>query len=82
MEYCQSVGADITKLALQFAVQHLAIATTLVGSASPENIRKNVAYIEEPIDAALLAKVLDVLRPIHNHNFTRGRPENRDALIS
>jgi L-galactose dehydrogenase len=82
VEYCQSIGADITKLALQFAVRHPAIATTLVGTASPENIRKNVAYIEEPIDLALLAKVLEVLQPIHNHNFTRGRHENRDEIIS
>jgi L-galactose dehydrogenase len=81
VEYCQSIGADITKLALQFAVAHPTIATTLVGTASPENIRKNVAYIEEPIDFELMAKVLEVLKPIHNHNFTRGRPENRDAII-
>lgn len=82
VEYCQSVGADITKLALQFAVQHPAIATTLVGTASPENIRKNVAYLEEPIDLELLAKVLEILQPIHHHNFTRGRTENRDAIIA
>ncbi|MDI1318884.1 MAG: aldo/keto reductase, partial [bacterium] len=81
VEYCASVGADITKLAIQFAVHHPGIATTLVGTASPENIRKNVAYIEEPIDFELMAKVLAVLKPIHNHNFTRGRPENRDAII-
>ena len=81
VEYCVSVGADITKLALQFAVHHPAIATTLVGTASPENIRKNVACIEEPVDFELMAKVLGVLKPIHNHNFTRGRPENRDAII-
>ena len=78
VEYCQSVGADITSLALQFAVQNPAIATTLVGTASPENIRKNVACVETPPDAELLAKVLALLAPIHNHNFTRGRPENRD----
>jgi L-galactose dehydrogenase len=29
-----------------------------------------------------MAKVFEVLKPIHNHNFTRGRPENRDAIIS
>ncbi|MDI1249748.1 MAG: aldo/keto reductase [Lacunisphaera sp.] len=81
VEYCASVGADITSLALQFAVHHPGIATTLVGTASPDNIRKNVAAIEAPIDFELMAKVLAVLQPIHNHNFTRGRPENRDALI-
>jgi L-galactose dehydrogenase len=81
VEYCQSVGADITKLAIQFAVHHPGIATTLVGTASPENIRKNVAYVEAPIDFELMARVFEILKPIHNHNFTRGRPENRDALI-
>lgn len=82
VEYCQSVGADIVKLAVQFCVAHPAIATTLVGSANPENVRKNIAFIEEPIDFELMAKVLELLKPIHNHNFTRGRPENRDPIIS
>ncbi|HEX2852555.1 MAG TPA: aldo/keto reductase [Opitutaceae bacterium] len=82
VEYCQSVGADIVKLAVQFCVAHPAIATTLVGSANPENVRKNVAFIDEPIDFELMAKVLELLKPIHNHNFTRGRPENRDPIVS
>lgn len=82
VEYCRSVGADIVKLAIQFAISHPGIATTLVGTASPDNIRKNVAYAEEPVDRELLGRVLEILRPIHNHNFTRGRPENRDPIIS
>lgn len=81
VEYCASVGADIVKLAIQFAIAQPEIATTLVGSANPENIRRNVAYVREPIDVELMAKVLELLRPIHNHNFTRGRPENRDPLV-
>lgn len=79
--YCQAVGADIVKLAVQFCVAHPTIATTLVGTANPENVRKNIRYLEEPIDFELMAQVLAILRPIHNHNFTRGRPENRDALV-
>ncbi len=82
VDYCRSIGVDIVQLAIQFAVSHPAIATTLVGTASPENIRKNIAYAEEPVDAELMAKVLGLLQPIHNHNFTRGRPENRDPLIA
>ncbi|MEO7413170.1 MAG: aldo/keto reductase [Opitutaceae bacterium] len=81
VEYCKSVGADIVKLAVQFCIAHPGIATTLVGSANPENIRKNAAFIEEPIDFELMAKVLELLRPIRNHNFTRGRPENRDPIV-
>jgi L-galactose dehydrogenase len=82
VEYCRSVGADIVKLAVQFAVGHPGIATTLVGSANPENIRRNVAYIDAPVDYELMAGVLRVLAPIRNFNFTRGRRENQDALVS
>ena len=82
VDYCRSVGADIVKLAVQFCVAHPGIATTLVGSANPENIRKNVAYAEAPIDFELMAKVLELLKPIQNHNFTRGRPENRDPIVA
>jgi L-galactose dehydrogenase len=82
VDYCKSVGADIVKLAVQFCITHPGIATTLVGSANPDNIRKNIAYIDEPIDFELMAKVLEILRPIHNHNFTRGRPESRDPIVA
>lgn len=81
VEYCQSVGADIVKLAVQYSISHPAIATTLVGTASPENIEKNVRFAEEPVDFELMARVLEILRPIHNHNFTRGREENRDPVL-
>ena len=81
IDYCESVGADIVKLAIQFAVAHPDIATTLVSSANPKNIRRNARYVSEPVDQELLARVLEILRPIHNHNFTRGRPENRDPLV-
>jgi L-galactose dehydrogenase len=82
VDYCKSVGADIVKLAVQFCVAHPGIATTLIGSANPENIRKNIAYADEPIDFELMGKVLELLKPIHNHNFTRGRPENRDPIVA
>ena len=81
VDYCRSVGADIVKLAIQFAIAHPAIATTLVGSANPENIRRNIGYADEPVDFELMARVLEILKPIHNHNFTRGRPENRDPIV-
>jgi len=82
VEYCESIGADIVKLAVQYSITHPEIATTLVGTANPENIRCNVAYAEEPIDQELLAIVLDILKPIHNHNFTRGLPANHDPLLA
>jgi L-galactose dehydrogenase len=81
VDYCHSVGADLVKLAIQFCVAHPAFATTLVGTANADLIRQNVAYLDEPIDFALMARVLELLQPIKNHNFTRGRPENRDPVV-
>ena len=81
VEYCQRRGIDIVKLALQFACSQPGIATTLVSTARPSNIRDNIAYVEQPADESLLAEVLEVLKPIHNFNFTRGWPEHRDLLL-
>ena len=41
-----------------------------------------VEYALAPIDFGLMAEVLSLLRPIHNHNYTRGRPENRDPILA
>ncbi|MBW8780499.1 MAG: aldo/keto reductase [Verrucomicrobia bacterium] len=82
VEYCKAIGADIVKLSIQFAVTHPDIATTLVGSANPDNIRQNIAHAEAPIDYELMARVLEILKPIHNHNFTRGLPANVDPIIA
>lgn len=74
--YCAEKGADISKLALQFAVAQPQIHTTLVGTASAANIQKNVAWIEEPLDEQLLAEVQAILTPIHNQSWISGNPEN------
>ena len=81
VQHCQKRGIDIVKLAIQFACSQPNIATTLVSTARPSNIRDNIAYVEEPPDESQLAEVLEVLKPIHNFNFTRGRLENRDLVL-
>jgi L-galactose dehydrogenase len=74
--HCRERGASIEKLAVQFAVAHPQIATTLVGSASPDNMRRNVEWISEPTDQKLLDEVLAILKPIHIVTWQSGRPEN------
>ncbi|MEA3189331.1 MAG: hypothetical protein QOD99_3161, partial [Chthoniobacter sp.] len=44
--------------------------------ASPDRILQNIREVEEPLDEALLAGVLEILKPIHNVTWTSGRPEN------
>jgi L-galactose dehydrogenase len=80
VEYCAARGADIVKLAVQFSCSNPDIATTLVSTARPKNIRDNVAFVEEPIDENLLSEILNLLKPIHNFNYTRGRHEYRDPI--
>jgi L-galactose dehydrogenase len=81
VEFCRREGLDIVKLAVQYAISHPGIATTLVGSASAGNMRKNIAFAEAPVEFEAIARVLEILKPIRNHNFTRGRPENRDEIV-
>lgn len=80
--HCKARGEDIVKLAVQFCLAQPDIATTLVGTARPRNMRDNIAFANEPLNHELLAEVLEILAPIHNHNFTRGLPVHRDPLLS
>jgi L-galactose dehydrogenase len=74
--FCREHGADISRLALQFSVAQPDLATTLVGTASPENMAKNVRWVQEPMDPELLSHVMQMLEPIHNQTWPSGRPEN------
>ncbi|MBA2942651.1 aldo/keto reductase [Paenibacillus sp. CGMCC 1.16610] len=74
-EFCASRGMDIAKLAVQYATANERIPTTLVSTASPENISKNIAWTDEPMDTGLLREVLDILKPIHNKSWVSGRAE-------
>ena len=75
-EFCRSQGADIAKLALQFSCQHEDLATTIAGSANPDNIRKWAQWLAEPIDQQMISQVLEILKPIHNISHAEGLPEN------
>ncbi len=79
-EHCKAKGASIERLAVQFAVDHPGIATTVVGSASPVQMQQNIAAMDEPIDRALLAQVLDILKPVHNVTWRSGHPQNDQGL--
>ncbi len=77
-EHCAARGVDIAQLALQFSLSHEDMATCIVGSANPDNVRKWAEWADEPIDRQLLGEVLAVLRPVHDWFYVEGRPENND----
>lgn len=51
---CKEWGVDITEVALQFAIDHPSIVSTLVGTANPANIEKNVKWAEKKADPELV----------------------------
>lgn len=60
-EHCKAKGYPIEKLAMQYALSNDRIATTLFSSANPANVKKNLAFIEEPIDWDLVHEVQEII---------------------
>ena len=75
-EHCQQAGVDIAQLAIQFCVANPDLATTISGSANPNNIRNWAKWAAQPLDQTLLNEVLEILRPVHNIGHREGLPEN------
>ena len=67
--FCQQQGYPIEKLAIQFSTSlNPRIATTLFSSANPDNVLKNIGYVNEPMDEEL---VKEVQRIIGDQMFVR-----------
>src|SRR5258708_1600958 len=74
VRFCRQQGADISQLAMQFSLANPDVATTLVGMADTETLKKNVRCLDTPPDPTLLADVQAILAPIHNESWPSGRP--------
>jgi aryl-alcohol dehydrogenase-like predicted oxidoreductase len=59
--YCREVGYPIEKLAMQFAVSNERIASTVFSTTRPDNLKRNIEFINEPIDWELVAKVREII---------------------
>lgn len=62
-QHCKSKGYPIEKLAMQYSVGNPRIATTLFSTTSADNVRKNLQWIDEPMDTNLLREVQEILKP-------------------
>jgi len=74
--HCAARGVDLAKLALQFSCAHPDIATTIAGSANPENIRRWAQWLAEPLDETLLREVQALFAPVRNLGHAEGLAEN------
>ncbi|MFN0069051.1 MAG: aldo/keto reductase [Limisphaerales bacterium] len=74
--HCAARGVDLAKLALQFSCAHPDIATTIAGSANPENIRRWAQWLAEPLDETLLREVRAIFAPVKNLGHIEGLADN------
>ncbi len=75
-DHCSAKGVDIAQLAVQFCVAQKDIATTVAGSANPDNVHNWAKWAEAPVNEELLAEVLAILEPIKNIGHVEGLPKN------
>jgi L-galactose dehydrogenase len=75
-EFVRTRGSDLAKLAIQFSTREPGVATTLIGTADPQELELNLQWVDEPPDQDLLTLVANMLAPIHSVTWTTGRPEN------
>jgi L-galactose dehydrogenase len=76
--HCRSAGVDISQLALQFALAHEHVGTTLVGMSKVRHVARNLEMLDAPLDRRSLAHILDLVKPVANICWQEGIPENYD----
>lgn len=76
--WCKSQGVDIADLAMQFALEHQQVATTLVGMSKVRHVEKNLRAVGTAPDREILDGVLEIFEPVKDINWLSGLPENND----
>ena len=60
--HCEQRGYPIDKLAIQYSTSlNPRIASTLFSSANPQNVLKNIDYVNQPLDENLVAEVKEII---------------------
>jgi len=77
-DWCTRRGADISQLALQFALNYPPAATTLVGMSKVPHVERNVQAVGTRPDPELLRGVQEIIKPVANTCWVMGRPEHSD----
>ena len=61
-QYCKEKGYPIEKLAVQYSTSlNPRIATTLFSSANPQNVLKNIQFVNEPMDEQRVKEVKAII---------------------
>ena len=78
VQVCRSQGIDLSELAIQFALAHEHVSTTLVGMSKVRHVARNLKALKAPLDRRSLTEVLSILKPVANICWQEGLLENFD----
>lgn len=76
-EFCQLHQANLSEIALRFCFDYPRVATTLVGLATREQVRRSLRALEAPANPELVEQVQSIFAPVFNQFWTSGREENQ-----
>jgi|SRR5579871_226053 len=71
-------GVNISSLALQFAVAHPTVTSTLVGMATAEQVKENLRSVESAVNPAVLSEIQSAIGNGFTTTWLTGLPENAD----
>jgi aryl-alcohol dehydrogenase-like predicted oxidoreductase len=78
--HCRSQDINPAKLCVQFSTRHPSLATCVIGTGNPENVREWVSWLDEPYEEDAIRAVESILAPVMDRNAVYGRPENNDPI--
>ena len=78
VQHCRRKNANISELAMQFALAHEYVSTTLVGMSKVHHVARNLKTLKLPLDSELLEGVLNIIKPVANICWQEGLPGNFD----
>jgi L-galactose dehydrogenase len=73
---CKRYGLRLSDVAIRYAVDHKAIATTIVGMCETHIVDKNIDALEVKIPSELMQEIQQLVAPVKNQMWYEGRPEN------
>jgi L-galactose dehydrogenase len=75
---CAASGVRIQDIALRFAIGHPAVATTLVGMGTANEVHENMRAAAKPLDIDLVSEIRQAIGAAADRNWGTGLPENQD----
>jgi L-galactose dehydrogenase len=73
---CKAYGLRLSDVAIRYAVDHEAIASTIVGMCESTIVDKNIDALETAIPTELMEEIQQLVAPVKNQMWYEGKPEN------